>query len=158
MDYPAPAMPGVKVKLFSQPPLFFDPGLQFLENCTKDRPNMFVLLVHSNLFPSKLPFEEIQKGSHLFGGKLYEADFTEQEASNKAEKEKRRPFFNFFVITNGNDNTMVGFICTAVQIILWFNTIVSIYIYIFVLFLLNDNAMYLLYRDNIRCIRQNYFR
>ena len=54
---------------------------------------MFVLLVFSNLFPSKLAFEEIQKGSYLFGGKLYEADFTEQEASNKAEKEKKKPFF-----------------------------------------------------------------
>ena len=71
---------------------------------------MFVLLVLSNLFPSKLPFEGIQKGSYLFGGKLYEADFTEQEASNKAEKEKRRP--DFFRITNGNDNTIVSiYIC-----------------------------------------------
>ena len=71
---------------------------------------MFVLLVLSYLFPSKLPFEGIQKGSYLFGGKLYEADFTEQEASNKAEKEKRR--LDFFRITNGNDNPIVSiYIC-----------------------------------------------
>ena len=40
--------------------------------------------VLQRFFHTHLTFEELQNQSHLFGWKLDEADFTEQEASNKA--------------------------------------------------------------------------